>query len=201
MKIYRLAIAATLTLSLWLLAFTAAAGQATVVVEQRQSELFRVIAQPKSSARQHKLRALFDASLAYPEFARKSLGKQWAKRSESERVKFSALLTKLVRNNYKRNLEKMLDYDMSYVGEQQKGDATVVLGRAKHKTDAREPVIEIDFAVASVGGKLMIVDIITERASLVKTYKSQFLRIIRKHGFDKLIEKMQKKVDKQAAKG
>ena len=63
-------------------------------------------------------------------------------------------------------------------------------------TKAREPELEIDFRLAKVDGKLKVVDIYTERASLVKTYRSQFLRILRKDGFDKLLEKMQKRLDK-----
>jgi len=191
-----LAVAALVCTSL-VVSANAWAGPATDMVKAKQTELFTVVAKPKTDARQEKLRALFDEVLAYRVFAVNSLGKKWGDLSFAEQQKFSELLTKLVRNNYRRNLKKMLDYEIQYVGEKAKGDGTLVMTRAKHKTDAREPVIEIDFLLSTVDGKLMIVDIITERASLVKTYKSQFLRILRKKGFDKLIEKMEKKLAKQ----
>jgi phospholipid transport system substrate-binding protein len=191
-----LAAAAVVCMSL-LVSASAFAGPATDLVKSKQTALFAVVAQPKTEARQAKLRALFDEVLAYDVFARNSLGKKWSERSAAEQQKFTDLLTKLVRNNYRRNLKNMLDYQIKYAGEKGKGDGTLVQTRAAHKTDSREPEIEIDFLVAKVGGKLMIVDIITERASLVKTYKSQFLRILRKHDFDKLIEKMEKKLAKQ----
>ncbi len=191
-----LAAAAVVCISL-LVSASSWAGGATNLVKTKQTALFAVVAQPKTEARQAKLRAMFDEVLAYEVFARNSLGKKWADRSDAEQQQFSELLTKLVRNNYRRNLKNMLDYRIKYVGEKGKGDGTLVQSRAVHKTDAREPEIEIDFLVAKEGGKLMIVDIITERASLVKTYKSQFLRILRKKGFDKLIEKMEKKLAKQ----
>ncbi len=190
-----LAVAALVCTSL-LVSDSALAGPATDMVKSKQTTLFSVVAKPKTDARQAKLRELFDEVLAYQVFAENSLGKKWSDLTAAEQTKFSDLLTRLVRNNYRRNLKKMLNFEIKYVGEKAKDGGTLVQTRAKHKTDAREPEIEIDFLMTTVGGKMMITDIITERASLVKTYKSQFLRILRKKGFDKLIEKMEKKLKK-----
>lgn len=192
-----------LMIAVFLLSGFAAAGEATDFVKGNQSKLFGVIAQPKSAARQDKLRSMFDEILAYDQLAKASLGKKWGERSAAEQKEFSALLTELVRNNYRRNLQKMLDYDIRYTGESacpsDGGDdcpagAVLVTSRAKHKTDKREPDVEIDFRIQRIGGKWMIIDIITERASLVKTYRSQFLRILKKDGFTALIDKMKTKL-------
>ncbi len=178
----------------------ASAAKATEAVKAKQAQLFVLVGQPKTEAQQGKLRALFDEMLAYDKFARGSLGDEWDGRTDDEKKRFSELLTELVRSNYKKNLKKMLAYEILYVGEETDGDATVVKTRAKHKTDAREPEIEIDFRLEVVGGSLKVVDIVTERASLVKTYRTQFLKILRKKGFDKLLAKMQKRLDKVNAK-
>ncbi len=176
-----------------LVAGLAFAGSATDRVKSKQQELFGVIAQPKSDARDAKLKKLFDQILAYDTFARDSLGKKWDTLDGDQKSKFSSRLTKLVRCNYKRNLKKMLDYNMSYVGEESKRGGTLVKTRANHKTDDREPEIEIDILMK----KDMAIDIYTERASLTKTYRSQFLRILKKDdGFNKLIKKMDKKIAK-----
>jgi phospholipid transport system substrate-binding protein len=192
-----------LMIAVLLLSGFASAGEATDFVKTKQAKLFEVIAQPKSAARQEKLRTMFDEILAYEELSKASLGKQWGERSATEQKEFSALLTELVRNNYKRNLLKMLDYNISYTGEKAcpsdggddcPGGSILVTSRAKHKTDKREPDVEIDFRVQRIGGKLMIIDIVTERASLVKTYRSQFLRILKKDGYAALIQKMKTKL-------
>jgi phospholipid transport system substrate-binding protein len=183
-------------LAFGLLSSTAQAGAASDVVRAKQTRLFATVAKPKNAARQAALRRLFDEMLDYQAFAKAALGKQWAKRSEAERKRFSALLERLVRNNYRRNLKKMLDYRVSYVSEQTTGDTTLVRTAAKHKTDQREPELQIDFRLAQVGQSYKVVDIVTENASMVRTYRSQFLRIIRKKGFDKLIEKLEKKLAK-----
>lgn len=176
-----------------LIAGLAFAGAATDKVKSKQEQLFTVIAQPKSQARDAKLKKLFDEILDYDVFAKDSLGKKWDDISDAQKKEFSGRLTKLVRCNYKRNLKKMLDYNIVYDGEESKRGATLVKTRAKHKSDKREPDIEIDFLIKSG----MAVDIYTERASLTKTYRSQFLRILKKDdGWNKLIKKMDKKIAK-----
>jgi phospholipid transport system substrate-binding protein len=178
------------------LAPSARAGEATDVVRQKQTALFDIVAKPKSAARQEALRKLFDEMLDYQRFARDSLGAEWDKLAEEQRARFTALLTDLVRNNYKRNLTKMLDFNIEYVGEAAKNGGTVVQTRAKHKTKTKEPLIEVDF-VLNKQGRWQIVDIVTEKASLVKTYRSQFVRILKKDGFEKLVEKMKSKLEQQ----
>ena len=194
MKKFLSAVGAAVTVLIAGLAF---AGAATDTVKEKQQELFEVVKQPKGKARDEKLKSLFDEMLAYEVFAEHSLGKKWDDLTMVQREKFSARLTTLVRCNYKRNLTKMLDYNIVYVGEEGKRDATLVKTRARHKTDKREPQIEIDFLMDDVDDAKMAIDIYTERASLTKTYKTQFLRILKKDdGFKKLIKMMDKKIKK-----
>lgn len=187
-----------LMLAALLFTSNAFAGGATDFVRNKQSQVFEVIAQPKSGDRDAKLKGMFDQIFAYDVLARKSLGKEeWSKRSAAERSRFSELLTRLVRNNYRRNLENMLNYNISYTREANKGATTMVYTVAKHKNDDREPDVSIDFRVMKVNRSWRVVDLVTEQASLVKTYRSQFLRIIRKDGFEALIKKMESKLAKE----
>jgi phospholipid transport system substrate-binding protein len=179
---------------------TASAGPATDLVKTKQTKLFELVSKPKTDEQQQQLRALFDEMLAYDAFAKGSLGDKWNELSDAQKKQFSDLLTELVRGNYKKNLKKMLDYAINYNGEETEDGKTVVKTVAKHKSDSREPEIEINFKLDSVNGKLKVLDIVTERASLVKTYRSQFLKILKEKGFDALIAKMQKKLDKQNKK-
>jgi phospholipid transport system substrate-binding protein len=184
-------------LAAWLVAPLASAGEATDYVRSHQEKLFEVVAEKKTPARQEKLREMFDKILAYEIFARRSMGKEWKNLSDGEKARFSELLTQLIRNNYRRNLENMLDFDMSYVAEEQKDDNEwLVKTVAKHKTNAREPEIEINFRVGKKkDGTLWLYDIEPEGASMTKTYRTQFLRILKNDGFEKLLETMQKKLD------
>lgn len=187
-----------LMLAALLFAGNAFAGSATDFVQTKQTKVFEIIAQPKSGARDAKLKGMFDEIFAYDILARQSLGKEeWGKRSADEKRRFTELLTRLVRNNYRRNLENMLNYDISYTNEANKGSTTMVYTVAKHKNDSREPDVAIDFRTMKINGAWRVVDLVTEQASLVKTYRSQFLRIIKKSGFEALIQKMESKLAKE----
>ncbi len=192
----KLVTALALSLGSLLIASAAWAGEATQVVKDNQSKMFEVIAKPKSAAQQKQLRDMFDLFLEYDVFAERSMGKKWKTLDAAQKKEFTELLTQLIRNNYKRNLKKLLDFDIRYEAEESKKDGVLVNSIATHKKDKREPPFELDFLMAKVGGKMKIIDIITEDASMTKTYRAQFLRILRKDGYDKLIQKMKDKLAK-----
>ena len=118
-----------------------------------------------------------------------TLDEWWAKR-EAERKEFSEVLEGLVRKAYRKNLRNTLDYDISYEGQSEQLVRTV----AKSRTNNREEPIHIDYEVSKVGGRWLIHNIITEGSSLVRNYRSQFARIIKKKGFPALLERMRKKL-------
>ncbi len=184
-----------------LLASTSAfAGKATDAVKSKQSQLFTLIAKPKTAAQQKQLNDLFDAVIAYDRFARDSLGDKWDSLSADEHSKFTQVLTDLVRENYRKNIHKLADFNVTYESESADGSDVLVKTNNKHKTDAHEPEIEVVFRMHDFGTaekpSWKIVDIITERSSMVKTFRSQFVKVLKKDGFGALIAKMQKKLDK-----
>lgn len=184
-RFYSLLLAATLGASA-LVANTAFAGAASDMVKAKQSALFDKIRASDDAGTS----ALFDEMLDYDALAKASLGSEWAGRSDAEKAEFTGLLKQLVQQAYKKNLTKILDYDVEYVSEEAKGDVTKVKTKAKSKSDPREDPIAIDFSIK--GGK--VVDIETEGVSLVSSYKSQFTKIIKKDGFAALIQKMKDKL-------
>jgi len=196
MRIRKLLVSALVASSLFVVS-NAFAGPSTDVVRAKQTELFKVIQQQRTPARQAKLRTLFDEMLAYDVIARDSMRDYWADLSADDRVRFSALLTDIVRNNYRRNLKKMLDYNITYTGEETEGSRIWVNTRADHKTDARNAPFEVNFLVEELEGRWRVVDLAPEAASLTRTYRAQFKRIMKKKGFDELMTKLEKKRKKQ----
>ena len=172
------------------------AGSAQSFIEAKQRVLSSLIKKPKTDATDKKITETFDALLDYSAFAKNSLGKEWDGLSEAEQKDFQHLLTTLVRRSYKKNLRDTLDYNVEFKGQRQAKVGQLVSTVAKHKTDARKEVVHIDYLVRKEGGKWLVADIITEGESLVRNYKSQFRRVIKKKGFSGLIDKMRKKVEK-----
>ncbi len=174
---------------------SAFAGAATDVVKGKQTALFDLLKQTTPDA-QKKIDAIFDEMLDYQALAQNSLGSEWAARSDAEKAQFSDLLKQLVRKAYERNLKKILNFDVSYVGEDNADGGVMVKTKSQSKADARAEPIEIAFKVVQKDGKWKVQDIVTEGVSLVSSYRSQFTKIIKKDGFPTLIQKMKDKLAK-----
>ena len=178
-----------------LIAFTVAgsafAGPATDMVKTKQTALFDLLRQ----GNQPKIDAVFDEMLDYQALAEASLGDEWAPRSDAEKAQFSGLLKQLVRNAYQRNLKKIIDYEVAYLGDEPAGDATLVKTTSKPK-DPREDPVEINFRLVTDGKGWKVQDIITEGASMVGGFHRDFKKVITKDGFPTLIQKMKDKLAK-----
>ncbi len=171
-----------------------AAESAQGFLQSKQGELSKVISKPKSAANDKKLKLVFDGMLDYSALAAASLGSAWKDLSAEQQKEFSGLLQILVQRSYTKNIRNTLDYKVSYSGEEKLAKGQLVKTVARHNTDKRKEPLHIDYLTHQVAGKWMVIDIVTEGSSLVKNYRSQFRRIIKKKGFDGLMKKMQTKV-------
>lgn len=171
------------------------AGPATDVVKAKQAALFDLL-KTSSPENEKKVAAIFDEMLDYGGLAEASLGSEWAARTDAEKKEFTELLKQLVKKGYEKNLKKTLNYNIEYVGEEQKDGASIVKTRAKSKTDPREDAIEISYKMVQKDSKWRVQDITTEGVSLVSSYRSQFTKVIKKDGFPTLITKMKDKIAK-----
>jgi phospholipid transport system substrate-binding protein len=175
----------------------ALAAEAESFVKAKQAELIGLLKRPKSAANDEKVEAICDQILDYDTIAKESLADQWQTRSEGERKEFRSLLKQLVQRAYRKNLNKTVHYDLSYVGEVKTKDGTLVKTVAKDRKNAREEPVTIDFNVhKAAAGQLKIRDIVTEGSSLVGNYRSQFRRIIKTKGWDELLKRMKARLEK-----
>jgi phospholipid transport system substrate-binding protein len=187
----------TVTLGLALLAPAASAGQSPeAFIKERQSKLASLLKAKGSDA---KVAAVFDDMLDYETLGKASLGKHWEERSAAERAEFQTVLKRLVRNAYRKNLKKTLDYDVTYKGETKAKAGVLVRTVASSRANKREEPVAIDYLVHKVDGKWRVYDITTEGSSLTRNYKNQFNRVIKKKGFAELMKRMKTKLDKDEA--
>ncbi len=176
------------------LAGTAAADpEAQAFMKDKQAELQSLDKKGGADA-QKKIIAVFDSILDYDALAQGSLGDRWAERTDAERKEFEETLKGLVQRAYRKNLDRTLNYDVTFGGETKDGDSSVVKTTAQSRTNAREEPISIDYVVHRVSGAFRIKDIVTEGSSLVGNYHQQFNRIIKKDGFAELMRRMKSKL-------
>lgn len=171
---------------------SAHAASAEEFVKAKQAELTKLLKQGRPDAEVDKV---FDQVLDYRILAEASLGEHWAGRSPAEREEFTALLSKLVRASYRKNLKKTLGYEVSYQGTEKGKDGEVVRTIAKSTKDARQEPLSIDYVVRTEGGAPRIVDVVTEGSSMVGNYRSSFNRIMKKSGFPEVLKRMRKKAE------
>ncbi|MCZ7683184.1 MAG: ABC transporter substrate-binding protein [Sandaracinaceae bacterium] len=196
----------------WLLAtlvpMASASAQdgARAYLERQHEEVNRILRQPAANdaarqRRSERLRTLLNGLLDYPELSRRALGEHWEARSEAERQQFVDLLRQLVERNYEGNLERILDFEVTYERESRRGDLTVVHTSARSRTQRRQPPVAIDYAMRRVDGTWRVVDVTTDGVSMVDNYRSQFHRIISRDGWDELIARMQRRLEQGAEAG
>ena len=172
----------------------AADDSAQSFMKERQTELTGLVRKAPSPENTKKIEQTFDAILDYDALAQGSLDSQWNERTDAERRDFQDTLKKLVQRAYRRNLDRTAAYDVEFGGEAKEGTETVVRTMAKSRTNVREEPISIDYIVHRTGGVWKVGDIITEGSSLVKNYRQQFTRIIKKNGFPELLRRMKAKL-------
>ncbi|HEX4339770.1 MAG TPA: ABC transporter substrate-binding protein [Polyangiaceae bacterium] len=164
-------------------------------MKERQAELVTLIHKGGGPDNQKKIEQTFDAILDYDALAMGSLDTQWQSLNDNDKKEFEDTLKKLVQRAYRKNLDRTASYDVSFDGEsKQAADATLVKTTAKSRTNAREEPISIDYLVHKPAAAWKVEDIITEGSSLIKNYRQQFTRIIKKDGFPELLRRMKTKL-------
>lgn len=182
-----------LAVSLSLVSSLALAGPATDYVRSRQTTLQEMLRKNDK-----KVGETFDQMLDYDAMAQESLGSEWAARSDAEKAEFTDLLKKLVRKSYEKNLRKTLNFNVEFVAEEAAGGKTIVRTKNTNKAKPSDEPLRLDYRLADKGGgNFKIDDIITEDVSLVGSYRSQFVKVVKKDGFPALIKKMKDRLAKE----
>jgi phospholipid transport system substrate-binding protein len=177
-------------------------------VQRETQKLSGLLHQPKGSGRDAQVQQELDAMVDYDELTRRAFGQpcpasesgctnDWTTLTPAQQSEVGGLLKRLIQKNYQKNLEKTLDYDIAYKGEKatDAGD-TKIRTEAKSKANARDPAVQVDYLVRERNGKLFVVDIVTEGASLTKTYYDQFDKKLKDpaQGYGSIVQKLRDKI-------
>ena len=167
------------------------AGEATDFIEVKQDKLFDLI---KNFDSKSKINAVLDELIDFDFIVKDALGDEWDNLNPAQKLEFSRLFKELFRKSYENNLKKTLRYHNEYVGEESVNGATYVKMRITESSkDSSEP-IDVEFKVVKTENGLRVRDVVTEDESVVKSYRSQFLRVIRKDGVQVLLRKMKNRL-------
>lgn len=143
-------------------------------------------------------KALIDDTLDWPEMTHQALGKQWEKLSAAEQKEFSGLLREMIEASYqsklglftKGSMKKPDQVKIEWLDEKQEGDDAAVTARVKTEKN----VAVLEFKSKFKEGRWRIWDVAIDEVSTVRTYRTQFGKIIAKDGVPALMERMKAKI-------
>jgi ABC-type transporter MlaC component len=184
-----------------------AADDPQVFVKRETQKLSEYLRQPKTGERDTLVQRELDAMVDYDELTRRAFGlpcpaalpgctNDWDPLTPDQKKEVSGLLKQLIQRNYQKNLEKTLDYEITYKGEKAEAGDTKIRTEAKSKSKPRDPVVQIDYVVREANGKLAVVDIVTEGTSLTKSYYEQFDKKLKDPalGYPNIVQKLKDRI-------
>lgn len=177
-------------------------GAATAYLRRHHEEINRALrrraaGEAAREARRNEVTEVIRSLLDLDAMGRAALGNHWNDHTDEERQEFLGILRQLVENNYRQNLEGTKNYAVDYEDETRTEHTILVSTTARDSRNRRAPAVEINYTVRSHADRFVVVDITTDGVSMVRNYRSQFSRIIRRDGWDTLIERMRARLSEQ----
>lgn len=192
---YNLVLAISLSLLIALANVTSAF--ASPVTDNLRATIDKVINIVNSSkykndkkTRRKLIREIINPLFSYEQMSMRSLAKNWKSRTDEEKKDFIELFGRLLENSYASKIEAYSDEKINYVGEKIKGKYALV----KTEIVRKDGVIGVDYKFINHNGNWKVYDFVIEGVSMIKNYRSQFSRIIKKESFEALRKRLNDKV-------
>ena len=142
-------------------------------------------------ARREALRETINGRFNYRQMVMRSLAKNWDVRSDQERQEFIALFKSLLENSYANKLEAYQNEKINYVSEIIKGKYALV----KTEVVRKSSTIGVDYKLIQENGNWQVYDFVIEGVSMIRNYRSQFTKIIRRDSYEVLVQKLTEKIN------
>jgi phospholipid transport system substrate-binding protein len=173
------------------------AGVPTDKVRETTDKIIEIVSDPdlkepaKDAERRQRIRKSVDELCDWEEMSRRSLGRNWAQRSEQEKKEFVYLFGQLLERTYIDRVEGYSGEKVNYVGERIDGDYAEVDVKVLTKKNVEIPVM---YKLRTKDKRWWVYDIVIEGVSLVNNYRTQFNDIMAKSSFEGLLKKLKEKV-------
>jgi len=189
---------ATVTLALTLAASAPALAQTPDdFVKTGHAQLETLLKQPASAQRDAQISSTFDQLVDYSELIKRCFKEHWTELDAAKQAEVSDLLKNIVRKNYKKNLARTLNYNVTYTGVRGTGNQVTVRTQAQSKINPRDPVVQIDYVVEGpANGPFHVVDIVAENSSTTMNYYRQFHTMLTDpaKGYPTVVQKLKDKI-------
>ncbi len=128
----------------------------------------------------------------FAEMAKRALAQAWNGRTATEKEKFVSLFKELLKDTYVERLKTYSDGSYKVVFDKVlvRGKKAVVSSLVTQQ--GRE--ISAAYKMYKNGDEWFVYDVVIEGVSLVSNYRSQFVSVIQKDGYEELVRRLEEKI-------
>jgi phospholipid transport system substrate-binding protein len=170
------------------------ASEITKSVKSTIDEVINIVTdenlKTQKSTRREKIRQAIGKRFNFHQMVMRSLAKDWKDRTPQEQKEFQDLFKRLLENSYASKIESYSDEKINYSDEIVKGNYALV----KTEIVRKDSTIEVDYKLIKNNGEWMVYDFVIEGVSMIRNYRSQFSKIIRKDSYEVLVQKLSDKI-------
>jgi phospholipid transport system substrate-binding protein len=142
----------------------------------------------------------------YEEFSRLTIKRQWKDLSAAQRTEFVEWFRRLIQATYARHFKARQDVSVTYRGETKyKGEKAQVQTTVNFEKDSGTAV-DVDYrfhkrateaAKATAEPDWWVYDLVIDEVSLMRNYRGQFRKILKRDGFEALMTKVRDAVKRK----
>lgn len=127
----------------------------------------------------------------FEEFGRLTLKRYWKDLKPKQRALFVAKYRLLIHKSYVKHFKANQAFAVGFRGEPEYAKDKA---RIRTTVTSGKTTTDVDYKLHQVRDTLLAYDIVIDDMSLMRSYRRQFSRIMKRDGFDTLIEKMDRKI-------
>ena len=185
--------------SIFLTPFLSFAGEPTDSIKACTDRLLAVVSDAALQSpemkekREQMIIETVDKVFSWEEFAKRSLARNWNKRTTKEKKEFIALFRQLIFDTYMGKTYQYSGESITYLEEEIEGDHGNVTS-VFNTSDGKQ--ISVEYCIMQKGDSWWVYDLKIEGVSLVSNYRSQFREIISDSSYGNLVALLKEKLEK-----
>lgn len=151
----------------------------------------------EEAAQRQQISTLIRNKFNFTVMSQGALGRNWQVVSAEERQQFVELFSRLLEETYLGRIRAYTDQKVSY------GDETIRKGRAVVETFIHNGGVDIPitYKLTAQGQDWLVYDVVIEKVSLIRNYRSSYKNILRSKGMAHLLEQMSAKIESLQNRG
>lgn len=138
--------------------------------------------------RRELLRVTINKRFNYDQMAIRALAENWNPRTSEEREEFTRLFRKILERSYANKIETFGNGKIRYMDEVVKGKYAMVRTRVQQHGKS----VSLDYKLSLENGEWKVYDFVIKGVSVIRNYRKQFSKALKKQSFSDLMKKMEK---------